>query len=157
LTLSASDVKESFSLSEVLDNSKGVNFVVLNLKDAGGKVISHNAYWLAADNDYTALQSMPRAEIETVVLKKEQVNSETRWTVKFTNNSKTVAFFVNPRLMQESEEVLPSFWSANYFTLAPGESIAVKVSASAAQLKGKILQLQVKGWNVDVRSLTLDE
>ena len=155
LTLSASDVKESFSLSEVLDNSKGVNFVVLNLKDAGGKVISHNAYWLAADNDYTALQSMPRTEIETVILKREQVNSETRWSVKFTNNSKTVAFFVNPRLMQDSEEVLPSFWSANYFSLAPGESVAVKVSASTAQLRGNILQLQVKGWNVDEKFVSL--
>ncbi len=155
LTLSASDVKESFSLAEVLNGSKGISFVVLNLKDAAGKVISRNAYWLAADNNYTALQTMPRTEIETTVLKKEQVKSEIRWTVKFTNNSKTLAFFINPRLMNGTEEVLPSYWSANYFTLAPGESITVSVSAAKAQLTGINQQLLVKGWNVEEKIISL--
>jgi len=149
VSLSSSDVKESFSLADFLTNSKEVNFVVLNLKDAKGKVISHNAYWLAADDNYTALQSMPRTEIATMVLKKEQVKTETVWSLKFTNNSKKLAFFVNPRLMKENEEVLPAYWSANYFSLAPGESINCKVSAATAVLIGKKIELLVKGWNVE--------
>jgi beta-galactosidase/beta-glucuronidase len=155
LTLSASDVKESFSLAEVLNGTKGISFVVLHLKDAAGKVISRNVYWLAADNNYTALQSMPRTQVENTVLNKEQVNNETRWSIKFTNNSKSLAFFVNPRLMAGTEEVLPAYWSTNYFTLAPGESTTVSLSASTAQLTGKILQLLVKGWNVDEKSIIL--
>ena len=115
VSLAPSDVKDSFSLADFLTNSKEVNFVVLNLKDAKGNLISHNAYWLAADNNYTALQSIPRTEVATTVLKKEQVKTETVWSVKFTNNSKKLAFFVNPRLMKENEEVLPAYWSANYF------------------------------------------
>jgi hypothetical protein len=115
VSLSSSDVKESFSLSGFMANSKEVNFVVLNLQDAKGKVISHNAYWLAADNNYTALQSMPRTAVTTTILKKEQVKTETGWSVKFTNNSKKLAFFVNPRLMKENDEMLPAYWSANYF------------------------------------------
>jgi hypothetical protein len=155
LTLSASDVKESFSLAEVLNETKVISFVVLNLKDAAGKVISRNAYWLAADNNYTALQSMPRTKVETTVLKKEQVNDETRWTVKFTNNSKTLAFSINPRLMTGTEEVLPAYWSTNYFTLAPGESITGSVSAAKAQLTGATQQLIVKGWNVEENIVSL--
>ena len=128
---------------------------MLNLKDAKGKVISHNAYWLAADNNYTALQSMPRTEVETTMLKKEQVKTETDWSLKFTNNSKKLAFFVNLRLMKENEEVLPAYWSANYFSLAPGESITCKVSASSAILNGKKMELFVKGWNVEEQWIPL--
>ncbi|MCL4481571.1 MAG: beta galactosidase jelly roll domain-containing protein [Bacteroidetes bacterium] len=149
VSLSATDVKESFSLSKILADSKGVNFVVLNLKDAGGKVISHNVYWLAADNDYTALGSMPRTKVETTILKREQVKTEIKWRLKFTNNSKQLAFFVSPQLMNDNEEVLPAFWSANYFSLAPGESVTATVCASSDQLKGKNIQVQVNGWNVD--------
>ncbi len=155
VSLGVSDVKESFSLSNVLVASKDVNFVVLNLKDAGGKVISHNVYWLSADNNYTSLQSMPRTEVATTILKKEQIKSETVWSVKFTNNSKKLAFFINPRLMNNEEEILPAFWTSNYFSLAPGESIAAKVSASTAALTGKKIELLVKGWNVEENRFSL--
>ena len=148
VSLSASDVKESFSLAKVLDENKGVNFVVLNLKDASGKVVSHNGYWLASDDNFSALNQMPRTKIQTTVLKKEQLKAETCWTVKFTNSSKQLAFFVNPRLMNEEVEVLPAWWSANYFTLAPGESLTLRVSARSSQLKGERQQILVKGWNV---------
>jgi hypothetical protein len=155
VSLSVSDVKESFSLSNVLAVAKEVNFVVLNLKDAGGKVISHNTYWLSADNNFTSLQTMPRTEIATTVIKKEQIKSETVWTVKFTNGSKKLAFFINPRLMNNEEEILPAFWSSNYFSLAPGESTTAKVSASTAALTSKKIELLVKGWNVEERLIQM--
>ncbi|MEI7828825.1 MAG: sugar-binding domain-containing protein [Prolixibacteraceae bacterium] len=155
VSLGVSDVKESLSLSNVLASSKEVNFVVLNLKDTGGKLISHNTYWLAADNNYTSLQSMPHTKVATTVLKEEQIRSETVWTVKFTNNSKKLAFFINPRLMGNDKEILPAFWSSNYFSLAPGESMIAKVSASAAALTGKKIELLVKGWNVEKITVSL--
>ena len=156
VNLGVSDVRELFSLSAVLEDNKGVNFVVLNLKDATGKMISHNVYWLSGDNNYTTMSLMPRTKVETTLLKKETVKSETKWTVKFTNNSKQLAFFVNPRLMNDNEEVLPAFWSANYFSLAPGETITATVSASSAMMKGKTRQILVKGWNLDEVALSLD-
>ncbi len=149
VSMPVSDVRELFSLSKVLADSKEVNLVLLNLKDAAGKVISRNVYWLAADNNYTALNQMAHTKLETTVLKKEQIKSDTKWTLKFTNNSKQLAFFVNPRLMNDSEEVLPAYWSANYFSLAPGESLITTVSAATNQLKGEKQEILVKGWNVD--------
>ena len=157
ISLSVSDVKETFSLSDVLANAKGVNFVVLNLKDANGKLISHNVYWLAADNNFIPLSSMPRSKVETTVLKREQVKTGTEWTLKFTNNTKQLAFFLNPCLMNDREEVLPAFWSSNFFSLAPGESVTTTVSGSTEQLKGKIQQLLVKGWNVEERWIPLNK
>jgi exo-1,4-beta-D-glucosaminidase len=155
VSLAISDVKENFSLSNVLAGSKEVNFVVLNLKDSSGKVISHNTYWLSADNNYTSLQTMPRTKVATTVLNEEQIRSETVWTLKFTNSSKKLAFFINPRLMGNDKEILPAFWSSNYFSLAPGESMIAKVSASTAALTGKKIEMLVKGWNVEKNTFSL--
>jgi hypothetical protein len=155
VSLSVSDVKEPFSLAKILADAKGVNFVVLNLKDASGKVISHNVYWLAADNNYSALNSMPQTKVETTVLKREIVKTDTKWTVKFTNKSKQLAFFINPQLLNNGEEIMPCFWSANYFSLAPGESITVTASVSSNQLKGKNQVIKVKGWNLENQLIPL--
>jgi len=153
--LSATDVKEPFSLSKVLTDTKGVNFVVLNLKDANGKVISHNTYWLAVDNDYKALNTMPKTQVQATILKSEQLKTETKWTVKLTNSSKLLAFFIHPQLMNDGEEILPSFWSANYFSLAPGESITLTVSAPTSKLKSSNLEILTEGWNLEKQVIRL--
>ncbi len=155
VSLSVSDVKEIFSLAKILADAKGVNFVVLNLKDANGKVISHNVYWLAADNNYSALNSMPQSKVEATVLKREIVKTDTKWTINFTNKSNQLAFFINPQLLNDGEEIMPCFWSANYFSLAKGESITVTVSVSSNQLKGKNQEIKVKGWNLENHLISL--
>jgi hypothetical protein len=155
VSLSATDVKEPFSLAKILTNAKGVNFVVLNLKDATGKVVSHNVYWLAADNDYKALNSMSKVKVQTTIVKTDQGKTETKWTLKFTNNSGQLAFFVHPQLVNDGEEILPCFWSANYFSLAPGESITVTASVSSSQLKSKNQEIQMDGWNIEKQRISL--
>lgn len=155
LNLTATDVKEPFSLSQVLAEAKGVNFVVLNLKDATGKVISHNVYWLAADNNYKALNTMPRTQVKASIVKSEQLKNEKQWTVKLTNESKQLAFFINPQLTSDGEEVLPAFWSANYISLAPGESITLTVSAPNDKIKGKNQEIRIEGWNIEKQAIRL--
>ncbi len=155
LNLTATDVKEPFSISKVLAEAKGVSFVVLNLKDATGKVISHNVYWLAADNNYKALSTMPRTQIKASVVKSEQLKTETKWAVKLTNDSKLLAFFINPQLKSDGEEILPAFWSANYVSLAPGESITVTVIAPNGKLKSKNLEIGIEGWNIEKQTVQL--
>jgi exo-1,4-beta-D-glucosaminidase len=156
VNLKASDVQEPIDLSKVPVDINGVHFVVLNLKDASGKVVSHNAYWLANnDDDYTSLNSLPKTQIQTSVQKSEQVKSETKWTVKFTNNSGKLAFFIRPQLTVDGDEIAPVFWSASYFTLAPGESLTATVTVSDKLLKGKKPQLITEGWNVEKAALSL--
>ncbi len=148
LSLGASDVKESISLSKTLTGIKGVAFVVLSLKDQTGKTISRNTYWLSADKDFKSLNNMPKSKVEVMSLKSENGKSETTWTFRITNTSQQLAFFVRPQLIQHGEEILPSFWSANYFSLVPGETIAVSVSAPLNKL-GANPEIQVEGWNVE--------
>jgi beta-galactosidase/beta-glucuronidase len=155
VNLTATDVKEPFSLSKVLTDARDVNFVVLNLKNAAGKVISHNIYWLAADNNYKSLNTMPRTQVKATVVKSEQMKTEKKWTIKLTNDTKQLAFFVNTQLTCNDEEVLPAFWSANYVSLAPGESITLTVSAPNDKLTGKNQEILIEGWNTEKQALRL--
>jgi hypothetical protein len=50
--------------------------------------------------------------------------------------------------MVNDEEILPSYWSGSYFTLAPGESTLVSVSCSEVLVAGKKPVIMVGGWNV---------
>jgi hypothetical protein len=155
VSLVESDVQEPFSLKEILTDAKGVNFVVLNLKDAGGKVVSHNVYWLAADNNYSALNNMPHTILETTILNNQASKTEKTWTLNFANNTNKLAFFVRPQLLNDGEDVLPCFWSANYFSLAPKESITVTLTAPTAQLGGENQEIKITGWNLDEQRILL--
>lgn len=146
--LNATDVRESVSLSTMLAAADEVRFVVLNLKDAAGKSISRNIYWLAANDDYTAMTGMPRAKVQTDIIAVRQSITDKTWTLRFSNPSEHLAFFVNPQITDQGEEVLPSLWSANYFSLAPGESITLTVQVPLEKLKSEVQQIVVEGWNV---------
>ena len=157
VSLSPTNVKESISLAKPLEGANEVCFVVLKLKDPAGKVISRNIYWLSADNDYTALNSMPRTTVQTTVLQALESPTEKTWTLKFTNSSDQLAFFIHPQITDDGEEILPSFWSANYFSLTPGESMIITVSAPVKQLKTKDPELQTEGWNLDKQIISLNK
>ena len=72
-----------------------------------------------------------------------------------TNSTEKIAFFIRPQIMSAGKEILPSFWSGSYFTLAPGESKEVTVSCPSAKLTGESPVLKVSGWNVPVTEVGL--
>jgi hypothetical protein len=153
--LAQAGTQEVIPLKEILASTKGISFLVLNLTNAAGKVVSHNTYWLSPGNDFTALNGMAGTQVETKILKTEKGVSENKWTMQITNNSGKLAFFVRPQLMSNGEEVMPSYWTANYFTLAPNESITVSVSAPVAKLGRARQTVLVEGWNVEKQVITL--
>jgi beta-galactosidase/beta-glucuronidase len=136
------------SLKEALKTVQGASFVVLNLKNAAGRVVSHNVYWFATGNDFTSLNNMPSARVDVRVVKTEKGITENKWTLEFTNNTNQLAFFVRPQLMLKGEEVMPSYWTGNYFSLAPHESTTVSVSAPLAKLGASNPEVLVEGWNI---------
>jgi len=155
ISLLPTDVIGTSSLSSALTNSRGVKFVVLNLKNSAGKVISHNAYWISGEGDYKSLNEMAETEVQMRLVSTSKEKSEENWTVQVTNTSGKVAFFVRTQLMTDGEEVLPSWWSGNYFTLAPSESVTLTVGAPLKILVGKKPVIKISGWNVQVQELAL--
>jgi hypothetical protein len=150
-------VKEASSLSSVSKTIKGVNFVVLNLKNPTGRVISHNVYWLSNEGDFKSMNDMPKTTILTKVLTRTKNKDENSWTIQITNSTNKMAFFIRPQLISDGEEVLPSYWSTSYFTLAPSESIIVTVSCPLVKLNAKTQTVKISGWNVNDQELVLNE
>jgi exo-1,4-beta-D-glucosaminidase len=154
VSLSFSDVKEVTSLSPALSGIKGVCFVVLNMKDINGRILSHNVYWLSDDKDYKSLGSLQKTNVDAKMIS-VKTGKENSCTIQITNSSKRIAFFIRPQLMNAGEEVLPSYWSAGYFTLAPAETKTVTVSYPAIMTIGSNPVIKIAGWNVDETKLTL--
>jgi hypothetical protein len=153
--LATAGTQEVIPLKDILKDVKEISFVVLNLKNTAGKVISHNVYWLSPGNDFTNLNNMKGTQVQVKVLKVEKGISENKWTLEFTNNTGQLAFFVRPQLMRNGEEVMPSYWTSNYFTLAPHENITVTVGAPVAKLGGGQPAVLVEGWNVEKQMIAL--
>ena len=155
ISLNPTDVKETSALGKVLAEMKGVAFVVLNLKDAMGKVISHNVYWISGDGDYKPMNNLAETKVNVTMISNLKGKNDRNWTFKITNSSDRIAFFVRPQLMSKGEELLPAFWSGNYFTLAPAESTTVSVTLPGAILTGEAPVLKVSGWNVEEKEMKL--
>jgi beta-galactosidase/beta-glucuronidase len=155
-SMGATEVKETTSLASALGKTKGISFVVLNLKNSAGTVVSHNVYWLSSNADYKAINKLPSTSVSASLLKSEKMKSESKWTVKITNSSGRIAFFIRPRLMVNETEILPSYWSGNYFTLAPGESTTVIVGCPLSKLDGKTPAIKISGWNIPEQVLSLN-
>jgi hypothetical protein len=148
IDLSSSEARESLSIADAVDSNKGVSFVVLNLTDLKGKIVSHNVYWISADNNFRSLNDLQATSIFVKVIEASTGNDNNRWKIKLSNNTDRIAFFINPQLISEGGEVAPSFWSANYFTLAPKESVTVTVECPGAAISGGATVLKVEGWNI---------
>jgi hypothetical protein len=156
LSMAASEVKETSTISSALAAAKGVTFVILNLKDASGEVVSRNCYWISADNDFKEMKNIAKTEVQMKLVKTEKVKGDTQWTIQVTNPSGKIGFFIRPQLIGNNEEVLPSFWSENYFTLAPKESTTITVSCPAVKLSGKKTGIKISGWNVNPQILLIN-
>jgi len=148
IKLDSAGTQEIIAIKEALKAIKEPVLIVLELKNAAGKIISRNSYWSSPGNDFTGLNSLPDARIQTKILKTEKSNSETKWTLEITNTSNKLAFFVRPQLMKDGDEVMPSYWSASYFTLTSGEHVTVTVSAPNAKLGNAPVVFRISGWNV---------
>jgi hypothetical protein len=157
INLEPTDIKELSSIDKILKDAKGVAFIVLSLNDSSGKQVSHNIYWLAGDGDYKSMDTMDKTNLDVVVSKADKGKNDSKWDVKFTNNSGKIAFFIRPQIMSSGEEILPSFWSENYFSLAPGESTTLSVTCPSVNLLNADPVLKVSGWNVPVMETVLQK
>jgi hypothetical protein len=153
VNLGTTDVKEVLPLRAILAKATGISFLVLELKDGAGKTISHNVYWMSPKHDFKGLRDMSKVKVDMKLVKIERSGSDNIYTLQFTNGSRQLAFFLNPQLIKQGEELLPSFWSDNYFSLAAGESTTVTVSCPVAELGGSAPEFRLEGWNLEEQTM----
>jgi exo-1,4-beta-D-glucosaminidase len=164
----AADSTQKVLTLPTLADASPVYFLALRLKDATGKVVGSNFYWLsskqetldweksnwyttptAAFADYTALSELPKVKLK-VANRSEQKGDETFTHVMIENPTKSLAFFVRLKVSKGSggDEILPVFWQDNYVSLLPGEKREITASYRTSGLGGSKPEVQVTGWNL---------
>ena len=131
------------------ESKKDVHYMELRLEDNKNELQSENFYWLAENDDFTPLSALLDVKIKAKTAKKEP-EKQIYCKIRLTNPSDSLAFFINPSIRKgkDGEEVLPSFWSDNYFCLLPGKTKELTVEFRKSDLAGKEAYLKLDGWNI---------
>ena len=135
---------------------KGFYLVKLELLNADGNCESENFYWISRDRDYSPLENLERAELKVLPEIKSE-GKESSLKIKIYNISNSPAFFIHLSVLKDhmGEEVLPSFWSDNYFSLLPGEEKIIRVKFKPEQLENATPYLLIEGWNLYPQEINL--
>ncbi|MDE3211689.1 MAG: beta galactosidase jelly roll domain-containing protein [Bacteroidota bacterium] len=155
-SLDTTQAREILSVKEALKNQQGISFLILQLRDQKGNLLSHNTYWMSPDHDFTGLKGMAESKVEIKVLHHQDMGSDQKWTVEFINHSSQLAFFLNPQVIQGGEEVLPSYWSDNYFSIPSEQNLTVTVRCPSRLLKKGHVKLRLEGWNLGTSNTNLN-
>ncbi|MEO8412936.1 MAG: glycoside hydrolase family 2 TIM barrel-domain containing protein [Ginsengibacter sp.] len=153
--LDTTQTKQVVNLGETLRSISGISFVLLHLKDNQGKPLSHNVYWMSPGHHFTDLRAMRTAVPDMKIIKSEKKNGYASWTIRFYNSSSTLAFFLNPQVIKNGEEVLPSYWTDNYFSVPAGQSLTATVSCPLKELGNSATELRLEGWNIKTKTMEL--
>lgn len=134
--------------------STPVQFVVAELKDGRGKLVSENLYWRGAaehPDDLALLDSLPTVTIEATAT--SRVKGSTRlFDVALVNSSASFALMVHVQLRHKSGgRVLPVYYSDNYVSLPPGAKRTIRIEADSSDVGSDGCAVAVDGWNVTVK------
>ena len=155
LTLAADRTAIAFPLDLApLFAAQGVLLVKLEMKDASGKLLSENTYWLAGDDSqFRKLNDLNRVKLLANAASHTD-GDETVIELNLTNTSTTAALATKAVLLnaKSGSRILPAYFSDNYVTLLPKEtkSITVRYPSKLALGKEKI---DLRGWNIDQASV----
>jgi beta-mannosidase len=132
-----------------------VHFVKLELLDRDGKVVSDNFYWKeTAQDDLTALDTIPDAELEGRIVRRD-TRGNCRLDLTLSNPTRNIAVMAHVQLrnQRDNRRVLPVTYSENYVSLLPGESRTIAIEAASEDLGGARPLVVVDGWNVTVKAM----
>jgi len=142
----------------VLDKPKDLSplyFLKLELKDASGKTVSSNFYWLSTKGDEKAdfrdLDKLTKVDLKYIVSAMKKTGGRCILTLEVENPSATLAFSINPKILKgvSNDMVLPVFWDDNYFSLLPKEKRKLNVEFDAKELGSEEAVLKIDGWNIN--------
>jgi len=124
-----------------------VFFLKLNLTSAN-KVLDENLYWLSGKpRSYEKLNELQKVEVRSVI----KSGDGKKAIIGVSNPGSETAFFIRLKITDDNgDQVLPCYFSDNYFTLMPGDEKQIELDYSSINNKDKIdgLKFMVEGWNV---------
>jgi exo-1,4-beta-D-glucosaminidase len=152
------------------DHISKVFFVLLELRDSSGRLVSGNRYWLSTTPDhpgrpregrgerftpdwksmadFTALQQLKPVNVQARA-RFEAQGSETVGHVELSNPNDGIAFLAHARVRKGNggDEIAPAYWDENYLTLMPRETRRLTVRFATSDLEGQSPVLEADWWN----------
>lgn len=137
-------------------------FIRLTVKDSTGRTLGDTLYWHNWKDymRYESLNRLPEVRIRAELSSKSTVDREigkgnVLYTMTLSNDSSAPAVQTRIRTTSSAtrEDVLPAFYSDNYFSLMPGESRIVTVEFNPEHLKGGYPVFELSGWNTSVETI----
>ncbi len=137
-------------------------FIRLTVKDRFGKTLGDTLYWHNWKEymRYEPLNRLPEVRLRAAVSSKSTVVREIgkgndRYVLTLSNASSSPAVQTRIRTISSAtqEDILPAFYSDNYFSLMPGESKTVAVEFNPRLLKGGRPVFELSGWNTKVETI----
>ncbi len=148
LDLAAQSVMDVVKVPKLGVDDDSVTFLDLRLRDAQGKEIANNFYWVSSRHetlnyedstwyhtpnnqyaDYSVLRNLPQAEVESRFVERGVENGKRIAEVELYNPSDHIAFFIELQLKDSisGDSILPVFWEDNYVSLLAGERRTIRV------------------------------
>jgi hypothetical protein len=133
------------------------------VRDGAGNALGDTLYWHNWKDymRYESLNLLPEVRMSAAVSRKTAVageigNGNVLYTITLSNDSSAPAVQTRIRTISSAtnEDIVPSFYSDNYFGLMPGESKTVTVEFSPKYLKGGQPIFELSGWNTKVEIIT---
>lgn len=128
--------------------ANGVIIVRLGMRDAAGKTLSSNLYWLGAKpSSYRELTRLAAAPVR--VEARSQVRDGVLHVHVELRNTGSVVSLANKLTLLSGKaktRVLPAYFSDNYVSLLPGEMQVIEIEAPENAFSGQPA-LALRGWN----------
>jgi exo-1,4-beta-D-glucosaminidase len=100
--------------------------------------------------DFSSLNNLPKTKIQATkrIL---HTADEYEITLKLTNPSKEIAFFIEAKLINPDSQtaVVPVFWSDNYVSILPKETKTLTVKCYKKDSGNKEPKIRIKGYNLE--------
>ncbi len=155
-------IRLATATADFAKSSTDLVFIRLTVKGASGRVFGDTLYWHNWKDymRYESLNLLPEVRLRASVSPRSVVTGEIgrgndRYTITLSNPGSAPAVQTRIRTLSgaTNEDILPAFYSDNYFSLMPGESIAVTVEFSPEYLKGGRPVFELGGWNTKVERI----
>ena len=127
------------------------HFIKLWLYD-GENIVSDNFYIRGTEEgNYQAIAQMPKVTLSTKVTTNKADNGEWSGNIVVKNTSDTPALMIRINVVGEKDgdQILPMFYSDNYFSLLPGEERHIDIHWKDVDTRGNAPKVVVTGYNVN--------
>lgn len=132
-------------------NLSKVHFIKITLAE-NGKVISDNFYHRSLEeNNYQDLQKLPKVALQSATTVDK--NADGTWSAVsvIENKTSTPALMIRLNVVgdKDGQQLLPVFYSDNYFSLLPGEKKEVRMNWKDEDTRGNEGRVVISGYNVE--------